>query len=94
VSYLQSLDPQPAEHSAYSGLHRLINLAAGAVHSRHHQILEHFQIPALGRLRVDLHAQYLLAAVHFHHYAAASRGAFDHGLLELSLQNFVLPLGL
>src|SRR5262249_49768994 len=58
---------------------------------RCNQVLQHLDVACLHRLRVDLDAEHLLAAVHLHHYGAATRRALHHRLLHLFLQAFVLP---
>src|SRR6266498_4587322 len=85
---------QPSQHAAHGGLHAIVYFLRRAVEGGGDQVLQHFNVAVLDRLRIDLDAQYLLAAVHFNRHRAPARRTFDNGLLHLFLQQFVLLLGL
>src|SRR5438445_428980 len=86
----QSGDAHATQHSAYGGLDGLIDFSGCLVDRGGNQVLQHLDIAGLHHLGVDLDAQKLLAAVHFHGDAAAARGGLDHSLLHFLLEHVIL----
>src|ERR1700736_2247889 len=88
--HLESADAEPTQHAANRGLHHRIDLACGFVHRGKNQILQHFDVARLHRLRIDTQTKELLAAIHFRRDRSATRRGFDYRLLHFLLQRVVL----
>src|SRR5438105_8745510 len=86
ASASQPRNTQPAQHAADGRFHGFIYLASGVVDRGSNEILQHLDVFAFNRFRIDGHAQQALLAVHLDLHAAATGRTLHHGGLHFVLQ--------